>query len=160
MRVEGNIHVAIETGLHIGVTAVAHGFDKQFAQGTVVERDLAENVEDLAAQCLFFLLQFFKKPLEHRAFACFGSHEVPEPASFRLADTVDTAKTLFKTVGVPRQVVIHHEVGALEIEAFACGVRGDEDTDFLVLLEALFHFAALVAQHSAIDDHHGVVIAE
>ena len=31
LRVEGNIHVVIESGLHVGVTAVAHGFDKQFA---------------------------------------------------------------------------------------------------------------------------------
>ena len=51
-------------------------------------------------------------------------------------------------------------MGALKVEAFACSIRSDEDADFLILLEAFFHFAALVAQHSAIDDHHGVVIAE
>ena len=139
---------------------MAHGFDKQFAQGTVVERDLAENVEDLAAQCLFFLLQLFKKSLKHGTFACFGSHEVPEPAGFRLTDTVDTAETLFKAVGVPRQVVVYHEMGALKIEAFARSVRSDENADFLILLETLFHLAAFVAHHSTVDDYHGVVIAE
>ena len=160
LAVEGLLHVGVEAGLHGGVTAVAHGFDEQFAQGAVVERDLAEYVEDLASQRLLLLLQFFKEFFEDLAFAGLGGDEVPEPAVLGLSYAVDSAEALFEAIWVPRQVIVHHEMCPLEVEAFACGVRSDEDAHVLVLLEAFLHLAALVAEHSAVDDHHGFLTAE
>ena len=39
-----------------------------------------------------------------------------------LADPVDAAEALFQPVRVPRQVVVDHQVAALQVDAFAGGV--------------------------------------
>jgi len=36
---------------------------------------------------------------------------------FGLADAMNTAKTLLNAIGVPRQVIVHHQVCALEVDA-------------------------------------------
>ena len=56
-----------------------------------------------------------------------------------LSDAVDTAETLLDPVRVPRQVVVHHQVGTLQVDALACGVRGDEHLHFGIVLEGLLH---------------------
>ena len=40
-----------------------------------------------------------------------------------LTDSVDTPKTLFETIGVPRQIVIDHQVRTLEINTLSGSVR-------------------------------------
>ena len=55
--------------------------------------------------------------------------EVPEVADLGLADAVDAAEPLFEAVRVPRQVVVDHQVGVLEVHALAGGVGGDEHAD-------------------------------
>ena len=77
-----------------------------------------------------------------------------------MSDAVDTAKTLFQPVGVPWQVVIDHEMGALQVQPFACGIGSDKNAHFLVLPEAFFHLAPFVAQHSAVDGDNGFFAAE
>ena len=52
-----------------------------------------------------------------------------------LANAMDTAEALFDAIGVPRQVVIDHQMGPLEIDALAGGVGGDEDLHVFVLRE-------------------------
>ena len=47
--------------------------------------------------------------------------QVPEVADLGLTDTVDAAEALLQPVGIPWQVVVDHEVGALEVDAFAGG---------------------------------------
>ena len=51
--------------------------------------------------------------------------EVPEVADLGLADAVDAAEALLQPVGVPGQVVVDHQVGALEVDALAGRVGGD-----------------------------------
>ena len=55
---------------------------------------------------------FFEQAEIYVAFAGFLGDEVPEVADLLLADTVDAAEALFEAVGVPRQIVVHHQVGA------------------------------------------------
>ena len=47
-------------------------------------------------------------------------------ADLGLADAVDAAEPLLEPVRVPRQVVVDHQVGALEVHALAGGVGGDQ----------------------------------
>ena len=42
---------------------------------------------------------------------------------------MDAAEALFEAVRIPRQVVVDHQVGVLEVDAFTGGVGGDEDAD-------------------------------
>jgi CheY-like chemotaxis protein len=58
---------------------------------------------------------------------------------------LDAAETLFKSVGIPRQIVIHHQVSTLKIDAFACGVGGQQHLHLGVVLEGLLRLHALLA---------------
>ena len=78
----------------------------------------------------------------------------------RLTDTVDTTKTLLESVGVPRQVVVNHQMRSLEVDAFPGGVRGNQDADVFVLSEFLLDLTTLVAEHAALNGRDGVGVAE
>ena len=66
-------------------------------------------------------------------------------ANLRLADAMDAAEALFDLVGIPRQVVIDHQMPALEVDAFAGGIVRDQHEQVLVLHEAFDHLAAFLA---------------
>ena len=51
-------------------------------------------------------------------------------ADLLLTDAVDAPEALFKAIRIPRQVVVHHQVGVLEIHAFAGGIGGEKNADF------------------------------
>ena len=88
---------------------------------------VAEHVEHLAAVGLALLLDLLQQPGEHLALAGVVGDEVPQAADLLLADAVDAAEPLLDAVGVPRQVVVDHQVGGLEVEALAGGVGGEQD---------------------------------
>ena len=81
-------------------------------------------------------------------------------ADLVLADAVDAAEALLDAVGVPRQVVVDHQVGALEVEALAGGVGGDEHLDVRVLGERSWICAPLLAADAAVDRDDRVRLAE
>ena len=128
----------------------------QIPQGAVFEREPAEDVEDLAAQRAALFIEFLEEPLVDLAFAGVFGDEVPEVADLGLADAVDAAETLFEAIGVPGEVVVDHQVAALEVDAFAGGVGGDEDFDLFVLGEGILGLAALLAPQLAVDGHEGL----
>ena len=66
-------------------------------------------------------------------------------AHFGLADAVDAAESLLDPVGVPRQVVVDHQVSALKIDAFACGIGGHQDLNFWIVLERFLRLFPLLA---------------
>ena len=90
------------------------------------------------------------------AFARILGHEIPQVADFGLADAVDTAEALLQAVRIPGQVVVDHQVGALQVDAFAGGVGGDEDFDFLVVRECLLGLAPFLAADAAVNDDDGL----
>ena len=90
------------------------------------------------------------------AFAGILGDKVPQVADFGLADAVNAAEALFQAVGIPGQVVVDHQVGALKVDAFAGGVGGNQDFDFLVVLERFLGLAPLLAPDSAVDDDDGL----
>ena len=160
VAVERVLHDRREAGAHLGLIAVADGLDQQIAQRLALELELAEHVEDLAAEGLAGLLQLLQQLAIDVAFAGLLGHQVPEVADLGLADAVDAAEALLDAVGVPGQVVVHHQVGALEVDALAGGVGGQQHLHLGVVLERLLRLHALLAAHAAVDHDHGLLTAE
>src|SRR4051794_1650773 len=77
-----------------------------------------------------------------------------------LADAVNASEPLLKTVGVPRQIIIHHQIGALQIDAFTSGVRSHENADFRVGTKESLSFQAFVPMGSAVDGYDCIVTAK
>ena len=81
-------------------------------------------------------------------------------ADFGLANAVDAAEALLDAIGVPRQIVIDHQVSALKVDAFARGVGGGQDLDFWIVEERFLRLFPLLAAHPAVDENHGVFAAK
>ena len=112
---------------HLGLVAVADRLEQQAAQRRVLEDALVgEHVEDLVAERLALLLELVEQALEHLALAGLVGHQVPEVADLGLPDAVDAPEALLDAVRVPGQVVVHHEVGALQVDALPRRVGGDQ----------------------------------
>jgi hypothetical protein len=114
----------------------------------------------VAAERLSRLLQLIQQLAIDVAFASFVCHQVPEVAHLGLADPVDATEPLLEAVGVPRQVIVDHQVSPLEVDAFAGGVRGQEYADFRVVLERLLRLHPVLAADTAVDDDHGFLAAQ
>ena len=149
-----------EPGAHLGLLAVADGLDQQVAQRPALELELAEHVEDLAAERLARLLELLQQRAVDVALAGLLGDQVPQVADLGLADAVDAAEALLDAVGVPRQVVVHHQVRALEVDALARGVGGQQHLHLGVVPERLLRLQPLLAAHAAVDDDHGLLAAE
>ena len=143
-----------QAGAHLGLVAVADRLDQQVAQRPPLELELAEHVEDLAAERLARLLQLLQQRAVDVALAGLLGDQVPEVADLGLADAVDAAEALLEAVGVPRQVVVDHQVGALEVDALAGGVGGEQHLHLGVVLERLLRLQPLLAAHAAVDHDH------
>ena len=138
---------------------VVEGVAEEVAQGDLLE-GAPEDVEDLAAQRGAGLVKLFEESFVDRAFAGLAGDEVPEMADLALAEAVDASEALFNAVGVPGQVVVDHEVGALEVDAFAGGVGGDEDVDVGVVEEAALLALPFGAAELSVDGGDAVAAAE
>jgi len=75
-------------------------------------------------------------------------------AHLGLPDTVDTAKALLETVGIPRQVVVHHQVGPLQVDTLAGGISSDQHLDILILGEERLGLSAFLPAHGAVNGDH------
>jgi hypothetical protein len=153
--VERGVEHRGEVRLDLGLFAMADGFDQQFAQRPALELELAEHVEDLAAERLARLFQLFQQLAVDVALAGLVGDQVPQVADLGLADAVDAAEALFEPVRVPRQVVVDHQVGALQVDALAGGVGGQQHLHFGVVLERFLHLETFFAADAAVDDDHG-----
>ena len=140
-----------QPGAHLGLVAVADGLDQQVAQRPALELQLAEHVEDLAAERLARLLQLLQQRAIDVALAGLVGDQVPEVADLGLADAVDAAEALLEPVRVPGQVVVDHQVGALEVDALAGGVGGEQHLHVGVVPERLLRLQPLLAAHAAVD---------
>ena len=128
--------------------------------GSPLELELAEHVEDLAAERLARLLELLQQLAVDIALARLVGHQVPQVADLGLADAVDAAEPLLEAVGVPRQVVVDHQVRALEVDALAGGVGGEQHLHLGVVLERLLRLQPLLAPHAAVDHDDGLCAAE
>ena len=159
VAVEGVLDSLAKTGADFRLVAVADGLKEQVLEAVALE-DFAENVEDAAIEGLALDAEFFEKPEIDIAFAGFLGDKIPKMADLLLADAVDATEALFEAVRIPRQVVVHHQVGVLKIDAFTGGIGGDENADFGVGAKERLNAAALVAVRAAVDGDDGVGVAE
>ena len=83
------------------------------------------------------LLELLEQPQIDVAFARFFRYQVPEVAHLGLADAMDPAEPLLNPVRVPRQIVIHHQVGTLKVDALARGIGRQQNLDLGVVPERL-----------------------
>ena len=160
LAVEGLVDDLEQPGLDFGLVAVADGVQQQFAKRPVLEGQWPSTSNTWPPRAFAFLVELFEQPVIDLAFARVLGDEVPQVADFGLADAVDAAEALFQAVRVPGQVVVDHQVGALQVDAFAGGVGGDEDFDFLVVLEGFLGLAPFFAADAAVNDDDGLRPAE
>src|ERR1700686_3053225 len=73
---------------------------------------------------------------------------------------MDATKALFEAIWIPRQVVVHHEVSVLKVDAFTGSIRCDEDPDFGVRAEERLSPPAVVTMYTTVNDDNGVVAAQ
>ena len=66
-------------------------------------------------------------------------------ADLALTDSVDAPKTLFQAIGIPRQVVIDHQVGTLQVNAFTCCIGGNQHLHIFVLRKQLLRLTTILA---------------
>ena len=149
--IERMLHNLCEPGANLGLIAVPDGLDQQILQGPALENDLAEYVEDAAAQCPTRFLELLEQPSVNVALARLLGHEVPQMADLRLTDAVDAAEPLLEAIGIPRQIVIDHQMRALEVDALPRRVGGEQHLHFGIVLERLLSLEPFFAPHAAVN---------
>ncbi len=115
----------------------------------------SEDVKDSITERFALTCQFLEELSEDVAFARVEREEIPEMADFCLADPVDASEALFDAVRVPRQVIVCHEVRALQVDAFAGGIGSDENFRVRIVAKGIFCCLALLAVHPAVDHDYG-----
>ena len=73
---------------------------------------------------------------------------------------MNAPEPLLDAVRIPRQVVVDHQVGALEVDALSRRVRRQQHLHIGVALERLLRLQPVLATHPAVDHDHGVGAAE
>src|SRR5439155_438121 len=110
LAVEGVLDYLHEASADLGPLAVAHRLDQQISKWFAFELKLAEDVENLAPERLSSFLQLVQQRAIDVSLAGFLGDEVPEMADLGLTDSVDAPESLLDSVGVPGQVIVHHQM--------------------------------------------------
>src|SRR5437773_1839053 len=86
-------------------------------------------------------------------------HVFADLGDLRLADAMNPPEPLLQPVRVPGEVVINHQVSALEVDALASRIGCHEDFDVRLALERRFVAAPQFSWHSAVDLDHSLLAA-
>ena len=73
---------------------------------------------------------------------------------------MDAPEALLQAIRVPRQVVIHHQVGTLQVDALTGRVGCQQDQHAGIVAERLLRLGALLAPHAAVNQHHRLLAPE
>src|SRR5690606_8808620 len=160
LPVDRGLDGAVEPGADLGEFAVADRLDQEVAERLPLELQLPEDIEDLPAEGAPGLLELLEEPEVDITLPRLLGDEVPEVADLRLADTVDAAEALLQPVRVPGEVVVDHQVRALEVDPLAGGVGREEDLDLRVVSERLLGLEPIFAPHPAMDHDDRLLPAE
>ena len=79
---------------------------------------------------------------------------------FRLADAVNPTEPLLQSVGVPGQIVVHHQVGALQVDAFAGRIRGEQHLHVRVVAEGFLGLEPVLAAHAAVNQNNRLLTSQ
>jgi len=144
-----------EARTNLGLIAVSDRLNEKFAKGSSVELELTKNVENLSSESGARFFEFFEEASINISFSCLVRNEIPKVADLCLTDAVDTAKALLKAIRIPRQIIVHHEVGPLKVDALAGGIGGEQDLNFRVVEETVLGLSPVLAANSAMDHDDG-----
>ena len=153
--VQGMIQNRGQIGHDLGLFSIPDSLDEKIAQRFSLKLEFAQDIKDLAAEGLAGLFQFVQEFSIDIAFPGFFSHQIPQMADFGLTDTMNPSESLFNPVGVPGQVIIDHEMGALQINPFTGGIGGQEDLNLGIMAEGFLDFQAIFASNSPMNHDHG-----
>jgi hypothetical protein len=90
------------------------------------------------------------------AFTGLFGDEIPKMAYLRLANPMDAPEPLLDAIRVPGQIVVHHQVGALQVDPFARRVGRQQDFYIGVVPESLLRIHPVFPTHAAVDDNHSL----
>ena len=144
----------VEPGPYILAFTILYSLPQKVFQRLLVKQ-VAKHIKNLALESCPCVIQLFQKTGIYLALARVLCHHVPQVTNLGLANPVDTTKPLLNLVGVPRQVIIDHQMTTLEVYTFAGSIIGDEHDQILVLHETADDFAAVFAKHPAMDEING-----
>src|SRR5262249_24254778 len=103
--------------------------------------------------------ELFQQNVVNVAFSCLLGNEIPQMAYLGLADSVNAAEPLLDAVGVPWQVVVHHQVRTLPIYALTSGVGSNQHLYLGIMLEGFFFLFAFRPAQAAMNDDHSLFSA-
>ena len=124
----------------------------------VASERLADDVEHLVPELAAHVLDLAQQCRQDVALPGVRGDEVEDVDVARLADPVDATHALLEPVGVPRDVVVDHQVAELEVDALAGGLGGDHDLRSLA--EVLLRCDSLPKLQATVDDCDVEVAAE
>ena len=114
LLIDGGIDLLEQPRLDLGLLTVADRLDEQIAQFHPLKQ-ATQHVIHSAAESMSRGFELLEQPGVNLALAGVLRDQVPQVTHFCLADTVDAPEALLQPVRVPRQIVIHHQMRALEI---------------------------------------------
>ncbi len=77
-------------------------------------------------------------------------------ADLSLADSMNASEPLLNPVGIPRQIVIDHQVCALKVNTLASCVGGKKNLNFWIVPKGFLRLHPLFAAHATVDQDHCV----
>ena len=72
-------------------------------------------------------------------------------ADLGLANAVNSAKPLLDAIGIPGEIIVHHQVSTLKIDTFASGVGCKKHLHVWVMPEGFLRLHPFLAAHAAVD---------
>ena len=72
-------------------------------------------------------------------------------ADLRLTDSMNPAESLLDTIGIPGQVIVHHQVRTLQIDSFAGRISRKQYLNFRIVPKTLLRIHAVFAAHTPMD---------
>ena len=72
-----------------------------------------------------------------------------------MADAVNPPEALLQPVRVPGQVVVDHQMGALQVDALTRRVSGEQHLHLAVVQEHLLRLTAVLPAYPAVNDDDG-----
>ena len=69
---------------------------------------------------------------------------------------MDATEALLNPVRIPREIVVDHQVGTLEVNALSCCVCSKKDLNVRIMFERLLRLHPFLTTHAAMDDNNRV----
>ncbi len=146
--------------MDLWVITITDRLKQQIAQRLFAKRHLSENIKYLATKGVTFFIEFAEQALEHLALTGVRCDEIPQMTDLGLTNAMNASEALLKSIGIPRQIVIDHEMRTLQIDALARSIGCDEYPHVLVLRKAMLSRPAVITGHSAANHHNRIWVTQ